>query len=78
MDWMDLVQDRDKWLVRTKTAMRVPVPENKENCLSSWVTVSFSKKNSVPLSSLNGPDIYHEWGYLDLDGVKTLKCLLDK
>jgi len=31
MDWMDLAQDRDKWLVRTKTAMKVPVPENKEN-----------------------------------------------
>jgi hypothetical protein len=35
MDWTDLAQDRDKWPPRAKTAMKVPVPENKENCLTT-------------------------------------------
>jgi len=44
MDWMELAQDRDKWPARVKAAMKVPVPENKENCLTSRLTVSFSIK----------------------------------
>ena len=32
---MDLALNRDKWAARAKTAMKQPVPENKENCLTS-------------------------------------------
>ena len=43
MDWIDMVQDRDRWRAVVNSVMNLWVPENAGNFLSSSGTVSFSR-----------------------------------
>jgi len=50
MGWIDLVQDRDRWLALVNTVMNLRVPQNAGNFLTSLEPASFSKKDSAQWS----------------------------
>jgi hypothetical protein len=41
VDWVDLVQDRDKWWAVLNTLMNILFPQNTANFLTVWGTISF-------------------------------------
>jgi len=43
MDWIDLVQVRDRWRTLVNAIMNLWLPENVGNFLTSWEPVSFSR-----------------------------------
>jgi hypothetical protein len=45
MEWIDLDQDKEKWLGHVNALMNHRVPKNTRNFLSSCKPVSFSRKN---------------------------------
>jgi len=45
MDWIDLAQDRERWQAVTNAAMNLRVPLYAGNFLTSWGTVSFSRRD---------------------------------
>jgi hypothetical protein len=47
MDWIDMAQDRNRWRVLVNTVMNLRVPQNAENFLTSWGTVSFSRRTPL-------------------------------
>jgi len=44
MDWIDLTQDRDRWLPLGNAVMNLRVPLNLQNFLTSWKPVRFSRR----------------------------------
>jgi hypothetical protein len=44
VDWIDVIQDRDKWRAVVHTVMNIPVPYNAKNFLASWGIVSLGIK----------------------------------
>ena len=50
MDWIDLSQGRDRWLVLVNAVMNLGVEQNAVNFLTSREQVSFLWKNSAPWS----------------------------
>jgi hypothetical protein len=44
VDWIHLAQDRDQWQVTVNTVMKLRVPLKARNFLTSWVTISFSRR----------------------------------
>jgi hypothetical protein len=44
MDWIELAQDRDRWLPLVNAVMKLRVPINAENFLTSLKPVSFSRR----------------------------------
>jgi hypothetical protein len=38
MDWTHLAHDRDKWWALVNTVMKLGVPQNARNFLTSWVS----------------------------------------
>jgi hypothetical protein len=44
MDWMHLAQDRDHWLPLVNTVMKSRFPADAVNILTSWATISFSRR----------------------------------
>jgi hypothetical protein len=47
MDYIDLAEVRDKWWTVVNMAMNLQVSENVGNFLTSWRTVSFTRKTLV-------------------------------
>jgi hypothetical protein len=45
MDWIHLAQESDKWQSLMNTVINFHVPENKENLLVSWGTITFPRRN---------------------------------
>jgi hypothetical protein len=43
MDWIELVQDRERWRVLVKAVTNIRVPQNAVNFLTSCKPVSFSR-----------------------------------
>jgi hypothetical protein len=58
MDWIELAQDRDKWLAQDRerwlalvnAVMNLPVPYSAGSFLASWRTGQLLKKGSAPWS----------------------------
>jgi hypothetical protein len=44
MDWIDLLQDRDKWRALVNTIMHLGIPQNAGKFFSSCATGSFSRR----------------------------------
>jgi len=44
INWIDLAQDRDRWLDLFNAVINLRVPQNADNFLTSGETVSFSRK----------------------------------
>ena len=44
MDWIDLAEDRDRWWILVSAVMNLRVPQNAGNFLTSWGSVSFSRR----------------------------------
>jgi hypothetical protein len=47
MDWIDLVEDRDRWWSLVNTVMNLRVPYNAENFLSGCTVGSFSRRDQL-------------------------------
>jgi hypothetical protein len=41
--WIQRARDRGQWWVLVNTVMKLPVPYNADNLLTSWETISFSR-----------------------------------
>jgi hypothetical protein len=44
MDWIDLVQDKDRWRALVNTVMNLLVPQNAGKFFSSCTTGGFSRR----------------------------------
>jgi hypothetical protein len=44
MDWIELAEDRDRWRAAVNTVMNVQFPYDGVNLLTSWGTVSLSRR----------------------------------
>jgi hypothetical protein len=44
VDRIHLAQDRDQWRVVVKTVMNLRIPYKAGNFLTSWVTISFTRR----------------------------------
>jgi len=44
MDWIDLAQDRERWQALANAVVKLQVPYNAGNFLTSWKPVSFSRR----------------------------------
>jgi hypothetical protein len=51
VDWIHLIQDRDQWHVFVNKVMDPWVPWKAGNFLTSWVTISFSKRTLLHAAS---------------------------
>jgi hypothetical protein len=45
MGWIQLAQDSDRWSALVNALMNLRVAQNAGNSLTSWKTVSFSRRN---------------------------------
>jgi hypothetical protein len=63
VDWMHLAQDREERWVVVHTVMNLQVPQKVGNSLTSWVTISFSRRTllHVVLSLVSCLVIYNSW-----------------
>ena len=50
MEWIELAQDRDKWLALVNALMNLPVPYTAGSLLTSWRAGRLLKKGSTPWS----------------------------
>jgi hypothetical protein len=47
VDWMHLAQEWDQWRTVVNTVMNLRVPQRAGNFLTSWVTISFSRRTLI-------------------------------
>jgi hypothetical protein len=47
VDWIHLAHDRDRWLVIVNKVMNLRVPKKAGNFLTSWATISFSRRTTL-------------------------------
>jgi len=47
MDWIDMAQDRNRWLALVNCLMSLRFPYNAGNFLTIWKPVSFSRRTML-------------------------------
>ena len=84
MEWIDLAQERYKWLAVVNAVMNLRVPYSAGNFLTSWGPVSFSGRPLLPVIKYNEDDkLVRIWhfsgeGVMGGGGLKEIDRLEDK
>ena len=77
-DWINMVQDREKWQAVANLVIKSQVPQNAGNFLTSWRTISFSRRillhgvRWLVVAKTNEAAVGSSWNIVPHPPAKTL------